>query len=110
MQQLRPILEVRPPPKYPQKWFQFYDLFSREITNRRYNMIVKSLTDVEGIFDIGKGQNLEMELLKQLKTRNVDNFWRIDKVIQTFLHRKIVKEIDMNRREIVYKRFVPLKK
>jgi len=76
--------------------------YSREMANIRYNNMIMSLTDSDGHFDVAKGLKIEQEMLKDLKERNVDNMWRIDKMIQGHFHRKILHEMEKRRGKIIF--------
>lgn len=77
--------------------------YAKEMTNKRYNKIIKALTNDQGKFDLARGHRFEVLFVKELNKRNLNNYWRTDKMLQNHIHNKIVMEMEKKEEEILKK-------
>jgi len=77
--------------------------YAKEMTNKRYNKIIKALTNDQGNFDLARGHRFEVLFVKELNKRNLNNYWRTDKMLQNHIHNKIVMEMEKKENDILKK-------
>ena len=77
--------------------------YAREMTNKRYNKIIKALTNDQGKFDLARAHRFEQLFVKELNKRSLNNYWRTDKMLQTHIHNKILREMEKKEEEILKK-------
>ena len=56
-------------------------LYAKEMTNKRYNKIVRALSADTGELDIPRGHRFEQLFLKELNRRSRNNYWRTDQLL-----------------------------
>eukprot|EP00092_Neocalanus_flemingeri_P018395 GFUD01019908.1.p1 GENE.GFUD01019908.1~~GFUD01019908.1.p1 ORF type:complete len:169 (+),score=33.27 GFUD01019908.1:85-591(+) len=66
--------------------------YAREMINKRYNKVVKALSDKDGNLNISRAERFENLFLEELNKRLVNNFWRTDQKLHHHLHKRIIKE------------------
>ena len=73
--------------------------YAREMTNKRYNKIIKALTNDQGKFDLARAHRFEKLFMKELNKRSFNNYWRTDKILQTHIHNKILRAMEKKEEE-----------
>ena len=69
--------------------------YAREMINKRFNKVVKALSDNDGILNVSRADRFESLFLEELNKRRVNtvnNYWRTDQKLHHHLHRRIAKE------------------
>ena len=67
-------------------------MYAKEMINKRYNKVLKALSDEAGNFDVKRAEKFEELFLDQLNKRAINNFWRTDQKLHYHLRKRIMKE------------------
>merc|ERR1712202_78331 len=68
--------------------------YAREMINKRFNKVVKALSDNDGILNVSRADRFESLFLEELNKRRVNtvnNYWRTAQKLHHHLHRRIAK-------------------
>merc|ERR1712215_455571 len=67
-------------------------MYAKQMINKRYNKVLKALSDEAGNFDVTRAEKFEELFLDQLNKRAINNFWRTDQKLHLHLRKRIMKE------------------